>query len=235
MDQVRAVMLDLKIPLKYRETLVANITAVLDELKPAFLVDVGNLSKTALTEIVTAINKVLEQPNLLFLIVVNKDENFICNRKIFDKQRFKSRTFIDITKKLNVPRLCDVIQVDQIETMAKRMLEIIKDKLESKDSVIELELEQCWNPSTAFGILLGYPVVYFYEDLETCTNCLNCVELKLIKLLLNNFAVASFSYPKSLDSQVSDMIKLWKEDIQTKPRANVKLQDTVVSLESVVL
>ena len=60
----------------------------------------------------------------------------------------------------------------------EEMLKTTAKKLQSNsDDVIDINLEQNWNGCSLFGILLGFPCVYYYDVESSDQNCLSYAQL----------------------------------------------------------
>ena len=74
-----------------------------------------------------------------------------------------------------------------------------------------------WNITTIFGILLDYPVVYWYEDNVNADTCLSCKDLTNYKLNIVNsdaplmdHSIYSFTIPMSvIDESIQNKIDQW--------------------------
>jgi len=82
----------------------------------------------------------------------------------------------------------------------------IKEKLcAEKSYLLEIESEVDWNLCTIFGILLGYPTVYWFNTNQDCKS-LNNQDILLVTLKFQHTTAHSFSVP----------YKLFKEHQQLK-------------------
>ena len=96
------------------------------------------------------------------------------------------------------------------------MLKTTAKKLQSNsDDVIDINLEQNWNGCSLFGILLGFPCVYYYDVESSDQNCLSHAQLIQIQGFQYDRVVASFTVPKVIydnsDSNVNKIIENWRE------------------------
>jgi len=98
------------------------------------------------------------------------------------------------------------------------------------DDVFTPELTPDMNRSTVFGLLLGYPVVYWYKDVTTADNCLSHVPLRLFRILAVDSTansqptvIYSFTVPEQLYSHCQFLIDSWQKQLLTlasRPRIN---------------
>lgn len=75
------------------------------------------------------------------------------------------------------------------------------------------------NPCTIFGVILGYPVVYWCNE-KSITNCLSereltvhSISLQSLKLMNKSLTVFSFSLPVSLTGFCEKYINSWKDRV----------------------
>ena len=87
------------------------------------------------------------------------------------------------------------------------------------------------DPCSIFGLILGYPVVYWCNQ-ESTSNCLSQCKLTLhtvtvqfSQLTTNSFTVTSFSLPSSLSDSCERYIKSWKDRVlETSEKDGVVLR-----------
>ena len=76
----------------------------------------------------------------------------------------------------------------------EEMLKTTAKKLQSNsDDVIDINLEPNWNGCSLFGILLGFPCVYYYDVESSDQNCLSYAQLIQIQIFQYDRVVASFT------------------------------------------
>jgi hypothetical protein len=122
--------------------------------------------------------------------------------------------YIDISSSNPAPILCSSSVVGAITSSVEQVLRNLE---ENEDNYLYLENLECWNLSTLFGVLLGFPVVYWYTQ-EQDGNCLSQQPLSVYSVLSRGFTPISFSVPvsavsipsvpRSIDSWLS---RLWPE------------------------
>ena len=115
----------------------------------------------------------------------------------------------------------------------EEMLKTTAKKLQSNNDVIDIKLEQKWNGCSLFGILLGFPCVYYYEVFESSNqNCLSYAQLIQIQGFQYDRVVASFTVPKVIydnsDSNVKQIIESWRERFE-------RTSQEIVTFPSIVM
>ena len=219
-----------KMSAKTREMMLDNIVAVMQNVKPAFLVDISSLSLEELTEIVTEISFDLEDSARLNLICLGEQDRVIynvgnCLKWLADSN---SRVFVDVSHDLEAPRLCFSEDVEAIKDMIEAVVKAL-----NREAVTFLQPQKGWNMTTLFGIFLGYPVVYFYKDLDECKNCLAGVELSVNQLKLKKSTVSSFSYPTSLEQEVLPALQSWTHNVLLN--GHCSFEQSTITLNTIVL
>ena len=98
-----------------------------------------------------------------------------------------------------------------------------KQLIEPSAHHVELKFPAHVNRTTIFGILLGYPVVYWYDTRdETMSNCLGMTPLCVNKVNClitlpdgdcHSNELFSYSFPLSMKHLVEKHIKVWYDNV----------------------
>lgn len=85
-----------------------------------------------------------------------------------------------------------------------------------------------WNLCTAFGVLLGYPVVYWFDGGADAANCLAMEELNVVRVRSARqgdptekagcHEVYSFSFPLRLSAELGPHVDAWWKELSSKAR-----------------
>ena len=112
------------------------------------------------------------------------------------------------------------------------MLKTTSKKLQSNNDVIDIKLEQNWNGCSLFGILLGFPCVYYYDVESSDQNFLSYAQLIQIQGFQYDRVVASFTVPKVIydnsDSNVNQIIENWRERFERTSQETVTFPSIVM-------
>jgi len=101
---------------------------------------------------------------------------------------------------------------------------VVTEKLKtwSTDDAFTLELSPDVNRTTVFGLLLGYPIVYWYSNVTSADNCLSQVPLRVFRIsAIDSTAngqptvVYSFTVPEQLYSHCKSFIDNWQKRLFT--------------------
>ena len=115
----------------------------------------------------------------------------------------------------------------------EEMLKTTSKRLKSNsDDVIDINLEPNWNGCSLFGILLGFPCVYYYDVESSDQNCLSYAQLIQIQGFQYDRVVASFTVPKVIydnsDSNVNQIIENWRERFERTSQETVTFPSIVM-------
>ena len=160
--------------------------------------------------------------------------------------------YIDVSDGLKEPQLIENCSV------TLKLIKVMMQKVNIMIQKFSSDANHCkfrrvptedpdWNITTMFGVLLDYPVVYWYEDNKYGQNCLSCKDLinykivhkALIKSSSIENVVFSFTVPQNVvNSDVEYVIDGWISqhcDLGEKKEINLTCSKTSVNLSAVVL
>ena len=229
LPQIEEKVSRLSLSKKHRE-LAVNIFCLLNNVKPGILWDFGNVDIKKLLSIKSLISDLI--------IVVLELDFFIASKclllKSLKKMSESPPYFINISRKLTEP---EPVSADVGREQARTVRSLINQITEATDNVVTVNLEASWNLCSIFGILLGFPVVYYFDQQDG--NCLDNVDLALYKLQVDNFSPISFSIPTSLETAASDQISSWEteaaERCEKEKESVLRVTRQIVNLAVVVL
>jgi hypothetical protein len=200
------------------QEIIANIKAVFsDHVKPSFLFDICGSDRNTLSAFVTETNS-HNFGTKSNLICVDDCHLFIANldavKKAIENSLENKLIIIDIGKD-SPAELRQVSEHPNLEEMLKTTVKKLQFN-NKHDDVIDIKLEPNWNGCSLFGILLGFPCVYYYDvDESSDKNCLSYAQLIQIQGFQYDRVVASFTVPKVIydnrDSNVKQIIENWRE------------------------
>ncbi|KAK7099504.1 UPF0739 protein C1orf74 homolog [Littorina saxatilis] len=213
---------------KRSDQLMLDLLSVDCGLKSALLLDFSVSSTASLQSFLGALKQSVLLKKDLLVVSVGSDM-LIVNPAAFEaggnscERIFSSVTFVDVSTNLNSPQLiangseC----LEATKTCFTTFLERRNsDGLGTVDLPIDAANKSPANPSTLFGMFLGYPVVYFYDMLlESGGNCLSMVPLVnfVVKGRLGESSVSqvrehtvmSFSVPEIFLDEVGSKVEAW--------------------------
>lgn len=131
------------------------------------------------------------------------------------------------------------------EDMIKSLLGLFRSAVDhsSSVSVVEEELYNEWNLCTLFGILLGYPATYWFDQTKGFGNCLSMTPLALctveVKWQINDInhccCLYSFSVPEELWVELESHMQRWIECLRERFNKQAVLTDLCFSRDTVTL
>lgn len=196
--------------------------------KVGFLWDIGNrIEYKLILDILNDLkkHKHISDDVILFIlddnyIIVNSRKlSVICNEPT-------SITFIDCSESLKLPLL--------LNGMPNDILQKLRTQLSNTIEYCEMVVDDVCVP-TVFGILIGYPVVYWYNTELSNENCLSNIDLIIYQSIQDeDVLIQSFSVPKILHDvpQIQNALREWKIKVQN---SNLYLKSFIANLEKAIL
>lgn len=218
--------------------LLANILAVDRGIKRAYLYDLGTPDAYKLSRFLIDLSStgILHQAlNIIEIgmdcVIVNAHE-----MKVNDLNQIQEK-FVDVSKRCEGPRILDSFGKEVIEV--KSAFYNICNCLDSGKMTVagESDCPKC-NISSLFGLLLNYPVVYWYDTSNgESENCLANEKLTVVKIQVRvqpkekkcpelhavfgncyDFSLFQFSYPSVsvVEKECRPIVRLWSEHIKER-------------------
>ncbi|XP_077429359.1 UPF0739 protein C1orf74 homolog [Vanacampus margaritifer] len=232
----------------------AQLSAVDLALKPALLYDANGAS----AEQVHRYLRWCQSSQLVSDSLVTLDLNgnsFIVNpgatRANLEKVLHNSGpVVIDVCHSLAKPAIIEPVRAG-LKSIAQQLLFLLSGLDAAKDvdkGVYVAEGSDEWNLSAVFGLLLGYPAIYWFDQTESFENCLAMTPLTVTTAsatwpagdIDHKCCLYSFSIPAVLQNDTLPNLEEWKLGLQERFRQqNIHKELTVcqsaVTLPSVCL
>ena len=122
---------------------------------------------------------------------------------------------------------CPVIGGPDKTALAKRLLDSLKTGKEA------LMTEDGENLTTIYGVLLDYPVVFYFEGGDTCLaneHLCNCQ----VVTSSDSFVIQSFSFPSTLQEQIDPLVQKWFES-RWALSSDITFEKKLVTLDTIAL
>jgi len=154
-----------------------------------------------------------------------EDDYFLCKKADLTRHLASSLdnppVFIDIAG--HSPTMCSSDTVMLILDWVRNLLHEVEasllayqtggqQKCQESVPILALVSRPEWNLSTLFGVLLGYPVVYWFPKFQD-QYCLSNEDLKVYSVELDGASVISFSVPLALVLQQQNSLQQPKEQL----------------------
>lgn len=211
--------------IKFIHELRANFVAVDAGLKLSYLFDRFQTSSQVLTNWLESLIKeklisrhmfLLNLDDLLFVVNGNQVQELL--------QSFSAPDvcFINISKDLGKPQKLDTecTAVSRVCATFKELLISMTKRTES-DLCSILNLPEDINKTSIIGLLLSFPVVYWFQGEDVCLASLELMNIKFFvsKPKTNRCdEIYSFTYPLCLACTLQVVIEKWSDRIGTKAK-----------------
>ena len=207
-----------------------NLLSVDCGLKPALLLDFAVRSASHVRAFLDAVKQAGLLKNDLLVVTIDVDILIVCpaafeRDNLTDLEKlFSSVAFIDVSASLDSPRVISGTSncLQPTKTCFCRFLSEENGARGITALPVSFSNGDSANPSTLFGLFLGYPVVYFYDmSLASQDNCLSMVPLVNFAvtgtvlqsgdqaLSARDHTVLSFTVPEVFVEEVEGRVVTW--------------------------
>lgn len=232
--------------------LAAQVSAVDLGLKPALLYDSNSAGAVQVQQYLSS----LQSSQLVSEVLLTLDLNgnvLIVNpaavrsnvEQLFDDG---SVAVIDVCHSLEKPAITDRPRAE-LESIAHDLLLLLlrMEQLEGEEKPLCVgEKSEEWNLCTVFGLFLGYPVTYWFDQTKSFDNCLAMTPLMVTTASAvwqargHKCCLYSFSVPADLLQEMQPNLEEWRLRLQERFQQQNVLTDlticqTTVTLPSVCL
>jgi len=217
LQEIKEFLLKFKLT-KQIEKFSINLYFLSKGLKPSILWDFGTVNSTKLANLRTLFGTEL-------LILELSGDFFISFKsklvRTLKECLINLPVFIDVSEDLETPIEASAAVRDMIVDMVECVVEQVDATRE--DAFLALSVEENWNLSSLFGILLGFPVVYYFDI--SGDNCLGNLDLTVWSVGVRQVGPISFSVPASMEGLVERRVMRWWEEMtgHKEWRRNIKI------------
>ncbi|XP_061788606.1 UPF0739 protein C1orf74 homolog [Nerophis lumbriciformis] len=154
---------------------------------------------------------------------------------------------IDVCLSLEKPTIVDPV-VGGLKSIAQDLLDLLRGLDTANKVPYVAERSDEWNLSAVFGLLLGYPVTYWFDQTKSFENCLSMTPLMVttvhatwrVDATSHKCCLYSFSIPTVVQNEIQSNLEDWKLGLQERFQQQNVLKDltvcqSVVTLPSVCL
>ncbi|XP_028303890.1 UPF0739 protein C1orf74 homolog [Gouania willdenowi] len=225
--------------------LAAQVTAVDLGLKPALLYDSNAACTGQLHEYIRSLQSIQLLSESLLTLDLNG------NSLIVNVDTVKSN-FRHIVQgnSVAVVNICHILEKPIILSPKRKELQSVVEELirllgapEAGEPLYVGDKCEQWNLCTVFGLLLGYPVTYWFDQTESFENCLSMTPLEVISASVtwrpgstdHRCCLYSFSVPAVLHEETQPTVGQWKLHLQERFDQQHLLQDLSISQSIVTL
>lgn len=221
-----------------------QIMAVDLGVKPALLYDSNAASPEQLHLYLSSLQESGVVTNSLRILSID-DNTFIFNPATVQSHldellKSKSLLLIDVCPSRKQPVLAGFEK--RTEDMIKSLSGVFMNEIYSVILMGE-ELYSDWNLCTLFGILLGYPASYWFDQTNGFGNCLCMTPLVVCTVWItwqihdinHRCCLYSFSVPEELWSDVQSHMQQWMDHLRERFNKQTVLTDLCFSRDAVTL
>ncbi|XP_068598666.1 UPF0739 protein C1orf74 homolog [Brachionichthys hirsutus] len=227
----------------------AQLLAVDLGLKPALLYDSNGASADQVQRYLSSLQSSQLVSRSLLTLELNGNVLIIDPVSVQSavEQFFSDSTVavIDICHSLEKPAISDP-DGDELRSMRRDLLLLlrgIEEPMEADERPYVGENSEKWNLCTVFGLLLGYPVTYWFDQTRSFENCLSMTPLAVTTASAtwrgdstgHACRLYSFSIPAVLLQDVRPKLDNWRRRLQGKFNQQNVLQDLAVCQSMVTL
>ncbi|KAM6928439.1 UPF0739 protein C1orf74 homolog [Xenentodon cancila] len=221
--------------------LAAQISAVDLGLKPALLYDSNGACAAQVQEYLSS----LRSHRLLSESLLTLDLNGNClvvnagavRSHLEQVLGDDSVAVINVCHSLEKPVIADV-QRRELKSMIQD-IQLLLPLENTENPVCVGDKCEKWNLCTAFGLLLGYPVTYWFDQTESFENCLSMTPLMVTAASAtcagHRCRLYSFSIPAGLQEEANCKLENWKLRLQKRFEQQHVLKDLCISQSTVTL
>uniref|UniRef100_A0A1I8JU49 Uncharacterized protein n=1 Tax=Anopheles funestus TaxID=62324 RepID=A0A1I8JU49_ANOFN len=202
--------------------------------KRGFLWDVGCLSMDEVRHLLDSLKKVNLLQNSLAIVQIGHESGAdfgVCDVTRWYVLGQQSRPiFVDVSAGHSTPRTADVrvitLHNDLVDLLQTRLAAITHSSCQHSPQpltqIVQWPLGDDVCLTSAYGLFIGYPIIYWYETATTQENCLSQIPLAIFQAGLKSHVVepfepfVSFSIPAVLldEPAVKAAITSWKESVE---------------------
>ncbi|KAM4740557.1 UPF0739 protein C1orf74 homolog [Anableps anableps] len=229
--------------------LAAQVLTVDLGLKPALLYDSNAACAEQLQQYLSSLRSLqLISESLLTLdlngnsLIVNADTlRFNLEKMLHDA----GPAIINVSVSLEKPTIADA-QRGQLKGVMADLLVLLEEfqRHDEADKPLYVgEKSEDWNLCTMFGLLLGYPVTYWFDQARSFENCLSMTPLVVVAAsaswqtdgITHRFCLYSFSVPAALQEETQSELENWRFRLQERFEQQSIMKDLSISQSTVTL
>lgn len=228
--------------------LAAQVSAVDLGLKPALLYDSNGASADQLQQYLVSLRSSQLVSKSLLTLDLNGNAlivNPVAARSNVEQLFHNNVALIDVCHSLEKPTVTDPLR-GELKSAARDLLLLLRgfeQQMGSEEPHYVGEKSEGWNLCTVFGLLLGYPVTYWFDQTKSFENCLSMTPLMVTTAsatwqadtAAHRCCLYSFSVPAILLEQLQSNLENWRLCLQERFQQQNVLSDLTVCQSAVTL
>lgn len=229
--------------------LAVQVMAVDLGLKPALLYDSNGAGADQVQQYLSCVQSLRLLSQSLFVLDLNGNTVIVNSNAVRSKmERVLCEggvAVIDVCHLLEKPIIVDHHN-GGIKNMANELLLLLRGLKQLKEDEKPLyggKMSEDWNLCTVFGLLLGYPVTYWFDQTKSFENCLAMTPLVVTtasalwqkETSSHKCCLYSFSVPAALLHETRPILENWRCCLQERFQQQKVLRDLTICQTSVTL
>nr|XP_015814153.2 UPF0739 protein C1orf74 homolog [Nothobranchius furzeri]XP_015814154.2 UPF0739 protein C1orf74 homolog [Nothobranchius furzeri]XP_054587345.1 UPF0739 protein C1orf74 homolog [Nothobranchius furzeri] len=224
--------------------LAAHVSAVEAGLKPALLYDSNGACATQVQQYLSSLQSLQLVSESLFTLDLNGNSLIVntgaVRLNLERVLRDDSLAVIDVCHSLDQPAVFNS-QRGELKSVMEDLLLLLEHEEAEKPLYVEKSEE--WNLCAVFGVLLGFPVTYWFDQTESFENCLSMTPLMVITASASwqadgphhRCCLYSFTLPAALQEETQSKLEDWELRLQERFKQQRILKDLRISQATVSL
>lgn len=227
--------------------LAAQVTAVSLGLKPALLYDSNGAGSDQVQQYLSCLRSRRLLPEPLSVLDLNGNA-VIANPNLARSNVERAlgdggAAVIDVRHFLERPAVVDR-HTGAVKNTTRELLLLLREFEQLRDDrPLYAGKTEHWNLCTAFGLLLGYPVTYWFDQTSSFENCLAMTPLVVTTASAlwqqetsgYRCRLYSFSLPAALLQETQPVLENWRCGLEERFQQQNVLQDLLVGQKTVTL
>nr|XP_054594489.1 UPF0739 protein C1orf74 homolog [Nothobranchius furzeri] len=225
--------------------LAAHVSAVEAGLKPALLYDSNGACAAQVQQYLSSLQSLQLVSESLFTLDLNGNSLIVntgavrsnLERVLCDD----SVAVIDVCHSLDQPAVSNS-QRGEMKSVMEDLL-LLLEQHEEAEKPLYVEKSEEWNLCAVFGVLLGFPVTYWFDQTESFENCLSMTPLMVITASASwqadgphhRCCLYSFTLPAALQEETRPKLEDWELRLQERFKQQRILKDLRISQATVSL
>ncbi|KAM9361893.1 UPF0739 protein C1orf74 homolog [Symphorus nematophorus] len=230
--------------------LAAQVLAVDLGLKPALLYDSNSAGADQVQQYLSSLQSAQLVSESLLTLDLNGNTLIVNPVTVRSnvEQLFHdgSTAVINVCHSLEKPTITDPLR-EELKSMTHDLQHLLREfeppKEAEKTPHYVGEKSEDWNLCTVFGLLLGYPVTYWFDQTKSFENCLSMTPLMVttasatwqVDSASHRCLLYSFSIPAALLQETQSNVENWRLCLQERFQQQNVLKDLTVSQSTVTL
>ncbi|XP_068450663.1 UPF0739 protein C1orf74 homolog [Clinocottus analis] len=229
--------------------LAAQVSAVDLGLKPSLLYDSNGVGADQVQQYLSSLQSSQLVSKSLFTLDLNGNTLIVNTLTVqSDVEQLlhdNNVAVIDVCHSLEKPTIADLLR-GEIKSMTEDLLLLLRGLKELKDAEkphFVGEKSDDWNLCTVFGLLLGFPVTYWFDQTKSFENCLSMTPLIVTTASAtwqtdsasHRCCLYSFSFPAVLLDAVQSNLEDWRLRLQERFKQQNVLKDLTFCQSKVTL